>query len=337
MIVLSLIFLAVVGCQSNSFKLINRNKSPKRLADRMYKVLSEGMESPDPVIRCHSLESLAQLGTLEVRALIRKGLYDPIPAVQFAAAVAVGDVMDHSSRNLLERLRDNDNVSVQLAGGYALEKLGDNRFVRWYNDILFSDDEKLASQACMLIGKLGNTYLRKDSKSQLWRVLRKENQLPPIRLQAAEALARLGDEKVIRNLLIYSGSGYADDRMIAISGLQLIGGPEATAMLTVLVEDPQIEVQLAAMRALGKQAHEEDAKVARGAIDYTDDQGNAIATLRVRQLAILALGAMAKPQDSSLLYNAMSDKSQYIRVAGARATADYLKNIPKPAPDRLGL
>ena len=101
-------------------------------------------------------------------------------------------------------------------------------------------------------------------------------------------------------------------------------------MLTVLVDDVQIEVQLAAMRALSTQAGSADAQIAREALDYSDDQADPHAVLRVRHLAILALGAMGFPQDSVLLYNTMADESEHIRITTGRAVIDYLKNMRKP-------
>ncbi|HPY78463.1 MAG TPA: HEAT repeat domain-containing protein, partial [Anaerohalosphaeraceae bacterium] len=140
-----------------------------------------------------------------------------------------------------------------------------------------------------------------------------------------EALGRLGEEKVLKQLLVYASSGYADDRLIAISGLEYLGGPDVFAMLTTLADDPQIEVQLAAIRALGKLADETNLELVRQCLHYEDPEGDTQAADRIRGLAILALGRIGKKTDSSLLYRAMADRSQYLRLAAARATIDYLK------------
>ena len=145
-----------------------------------------------------------------------------------------------------------------------------------------------------------------------------------MRLQAAEALARLGDGRIIERLLAFGGSTYADDRLMAVSGLELLGGADAFAMLTVLAGDPQIEVRLAAFGALGSANDQTNIQEIRDALEYRDPDGDQVVTERVRGLALLSLGKIAHPQDINLLYNAMEDSSDYPRLAAARAAIDWL-------------
>jgi len=315
----------VCGCHFNKLKLPARGVPDSVMEKRLYTVLTEAVADEEPLLRCHGLESLAYLGTLQAAPLIRKGLHDTVPAVRFSAAVAAGDIKDHPSRGLLEKMLNDENISVKLAAGYALERLGDKRFSKWYDNILPGNDEKLSGQVCMLLGKLGNTTLRGDSKEKLWQLIHKKNINPIIRLQAAEALACLGDRKIIKILLSFAGSGYADDRIIAISGLEKLDIPESYAMLTVLTEDDRIEVQLAALRGLGGQAQDEKMEIARRAAGDPGKENETEGSLRVRQLALLALGSFAAPKDGYLLYQGMADKSKYIRVTAARAAIDYLR------------
>jgi len=281
----------------------------------------------NPLLRVHALESLALLPDRSVIPEIRGSLNDPTPAVRFAAAVAVGDVKDLVSRDILQRLVRDPNPSVQLAAGYALEKLGDRHFAHWYDNILFSRDTNLAGQACLLIGKLGRTAIRKDSNAKLWRVLTQPDQSPSVQLQAAEALARLGDRKILKRLLVFASSLYADDKLLAIVGLRHIGGRDVFAQMTVLADDPQIEVKLSAIRALGKLAEDKQVRFVRSSLKYKDPDGENLATRRVRGLAVLALGSVGTDKDIRLLYNLMAEnaRNKYLRIAAARAVIDYLK------------
>jgi HEAT repeat protein len=113
--------------------------------------------------------------------------------------------------------------------------------------------------------------------------------------------------------------------MLAISALEQIGGTDAFAMLTTLVDDSQPEVQLAAIRALGPLAEPADVQFAREHMTYTHPQGDDRATERVRGLAALAVGKIGNKHDSTLLYQAMAEDRIYIRLTAARATLDYLK------------
>jgi len=312
-----LMFLGVgVGCQG-----VNE----EAMRERMEQVLYEAVVDEDARLRCHGLESLAELGGEEAATVIREGMEDEAAAVRFAAAVAAGDIQDQQSWAGLERLLEDENEAVRLAAGYGLEKLGDERFESWYDTAINGDDEQLMGLSCILLGKLGDSELRSGSKEKLWRVLEKPDQLVAVKLQAAEALARLGDERVLRRLLSYAASGYADDRLLAISGLEQLGGEDAYSMLVVLTDDALMEVRLAAIRALGARAEAEDLEVARQGLGYTDENGDAVVTARVRGLAALALGRIGKEEDGRWLHKAMRGGSRYVKIAAARGMIDYLQ------------
>jgi HEAT repeat protein len=206
-----------------------------------------------------------------------------------------------------------------------LEKLGDGRFGGWYDQALAGRDARLQGQACLLLGKLGATEVHPEARQQLWRVLRQVGQGASVKLQAAEALARLGDDSVLAKLLAYASSGYADDRILAIAGLgELSGEADARAMLFVLSEDVQAEVALAAVRALGRRATAEQLEWARGQWGSGGIEGDAGSRSRVRALAALAVGATGGPGDAQRLGRLLGDESGYVRVAAARAVGECL-------------
>ncbi len=323
---LGLLILAAAGCHGDRLSLSGRSADNEQLRNRMRQVLLQAASGKDAALRCNALEALAQLkADAKVQKLILKALQDKLPAVRFAAVVALGDMNETSTRRPLEQLLWDRDESVKMAAGYALEKMGDTRFKKWYDAALFGKNSQLKAQACLLLGKLGQTALRSDSRAKLWLVLRQPKQDPGVKLQAAEALARLGDANVLTKLLAFAGSGYADDRLMAISGLEFLKGENAYAMLVTLADDAQLEVQLSAIRALGPRATEKDWTLVRRSLRYTDPQGDPTVTARVRGLAALALGKTSQPDDAHLLYQAMDDLSPYVRIAAARAAIDFLK------------
>jgi HEAT repeat protein len=335
---LALLVLAGIGCNGDQLNTSGNSNDSERLQTRMREVLLAAAADPEASLRCNALESLALLKPdAKVQKLVLKALQDELPAVRFAAVVAVGDMKYTPARRPLEQLLWDQDESVKMAAGYALEKLGNTRFKKWYDAALFGKNPLLKAQACMLLGKLGQTTLRADSRAKLWQVLRRPGQNPIVKLQAAEALAKLGDDKVLTKLLAFSSSGYADDRLMAISGLEYLASENTYAMLVTLADDAQLEVQLGAIRALGARATEEDLALVRRSLRHTDPGGDATVTARVRGLAALALGKTGQENDAKLLLQAMSDLSPYVQVAAARATIDYLKrrgNLetnPKPS------
>jgi len=323
---LGLLILAGIGCNGDQLDITGDSRNgDERLRNQMREVLLSAAAGSEASLRCNALESLALVKPdPKVQKLVLQALQDKLPAVRFAAVVAIGDMKYTPARRALEQLLRDQEESVKMAAGYALEKLGDRRFKKWYDAALFGKNPSLKAQACLLLGKLGQTAMRSDSRAKLWMVLRQPRQNPLVKLQAAEALARLGDEKVLTKLLAFAGSGYADDRLMAISGLEYLGGENTHAMLVTLADDAQLEVQLGAIRALGARATEEDLALVRRSLRHTDPGGDAIVTARVRGLAALALGKTRQEGDAKLLQQAMSDSSPYVQVAAARAAIDYL-------------
>jgi HEAT repeat protein len=329
-VLLILLLLTAAGCHSTALDSALTPVGPDSLNRQIQQVLIQTAGSDDPVVRCHVMEICGSWNASQAVEFLQKGLNDPVPAVRFAAAVACGDRQATAQREKLQNLLDDPDASVRLAGAYALEKMGDKRFQNAYDKALFGDNPQLAGQACMLLGKLGPTPLRPDSKTKLWAVLHNQACPVAVRLQAAESLARLKDSSVLKKLLIYAGSGYADDRMIAISGLEQLGSSDAYAMLTTLADDQQIEVQLAAIAALDRLAEPDDRQLARKNLQFRDSPQTDDSSQRIRGLAALTLGKIGTSADASLLYHTMRDENIYVRLAAARGAIYWLARNAKP-------
>ncbi len=288
-------------------------------------VIMQAAVSPDAYVRTYAMEALALAGDKSCDKLIAMSLSDQTVAVRSAAAIAAGDRKILAARAELEKMISSDNVMIKLCAGYALEKMGDQRFLHWYDKALVSDIPQYAGQACLLLGKLGNSAHRPDSRKVLWQVMNKPGQKAYIRLQAAEALARLGDMSVKQRLLDFAGSGYADDRLLTVSALKLLACNECIAMLSVLADDEQIEVKLSALRGLGALAGEDDIKPAYKAMSYTDPYNDNIVTQRVRHLAILAIGSFGRDSDAGILKEQLNSSDSFIRLTAAIAVLEWQK------------
>jgi HEAT repeat protein len=325
-----LLFLTAAGCRQIPLDSPLTPVSHDSLNRQIHQTLIQTAGSTDPVVRCHVMEICGSWDSSQAVDFLQTGLNDPVPAVRFAAAVACGDRQATALKKKLQNFLDDPDPAVRLAGAYALEKLGDKRFQNAYDKALFGDNPQLAGQACMLLGKLGPTPLRSESKTKLWAVLHNQACPVAVRLQAAESLARLKDSSVLKKLLIYAGSGYADDRMIAISGLEQLGGNDANAMLITLVDDQQIEVQLAAIASLGRLAEPKDCQLARKNLQLQDSGQADDSSRRIRGLAALALGKIGTSADASLLYRTMRDQNVYVRLAAARGAIYWLSRNANP-------
>lgn len=322
-LIIALFWLA--GCSNSSNILESSLLSPASLKVDAIVGIYRASESKDPYIRTYAMEGLVQIGTVAGDNLIVKSLSDETVAVRSAAAIAVGDRKIESARSKLETMLSDPDIMIRLCVGYGLEKLGDTRFVNWYDNALESSIERYAGQSCLLLGKLGTDGYRQNSIEKLREVMSRAGQKPYIRLQAAEALARLGDSSVKQRLLDFAGSGYADDRLLTISALKLLGSNECYAMLSVLAYDDQLEVKLSALRALGTLAGEEDRAPAYQALKYQDPYQDESVTQRIRHLAILAIGSFGRDGDLSILKDFINGKDQMLALTACIAVLDWGK------------
>jgi len=303
------------------------------LEKEMMVVLKLATESVDSTQRSHAYEAMGHLPWSRTnKAMIRNGLYDTNHAVKFAACVAAGDVHDSDARNALVPLLNDKQPSIKMAAAYALEKLGDTMFETWYDQVLLSDDHKNVALACMLLGKLGNQGVRINSKKKLYEVMHLNIQNFSVKLQAAEALANLGDKAILKRVLGFSNSQYTAYQLIAISTLDIlldvpgIKQADIHAQLALLSgEDHQVEVQLASIGALGKLADINHIQQVRKNINYMHPENNLVATIRVRGLALMALGKVGARGDCNTLWQAFDNDNQYIRMAAAKGAIDYIK------------
>ncbi len=305
--------------------------NPEKLKAEAIEVIKQSAGSNDPYVKTYAMEALSKADCDGCDTLIQQSLSDTTLSVKIAAAIAAGDMRIEQTRDTLELMRRSQEPMLQLAAGYALEKMGidGERFIRWYDKALLSSNERYAGQSCLLLGKLGNTPIRRNSKDKLWTVMKKTDQKAYIRLQAAEALARLGDIRVTERLLDFAGSSFADDRLLVVSSLKLLGSQECYAMLSVLAADEQIEVSLSALRALGPLAGKDDVVPAYRALEYKDPYNDQNVTQRVKHLAILAIGSFGNEMDQSILKRYLSDNNEFIRLTAAVATINWEAVISK--------
>ena len=133
-----LLVLAGIGCNGDQLNISSKSNDSERLRDRMRQVLLAAAANPEASLRCNALESLALLRPdTDVQKLVLQSLQDELPAVRFAAVVALGDMKYTPARRPLEQLLWDQEESVKMAAGYAMEKLGDTRFKKWYDAALF--------------------------------------------------------------------------------------------------------------------------------------------------------------------------------------------------------
>lgn len=279
-------------------------------------IVQAALADPDPGFRVNAIEVIATTGQVRLMPSVQRLLKDPDIRVRFAASSAVGDARySLAQKDVMQLLNDRDE-NVRIAAAYAMFRL---RSAESYDVLLkaiASTDQTVRANAAMLLGRAGD----KRGLKPLWWALSREDSNQNVRLQAAESIAMLGDEYVLPKAWATVLSAYADERIIGIRALRALGTPKAKEILITKLDDDVLEVRLAAaeqLGALGDTTGEPEvidvfAKNLTSKLRGQDLE-------RARVLTALAIGRLCTPRLTRMLPGLLSDKSQAVRIAAAKA------------------
>ena len=222
--------LVLTGCGGPGM-FTKMKANPQRAYVDARHVLMMGAESPDMVVRMHALESLSYIVGTEAGGAYMENLQlqtpapasgasgpagvqmVPVPGVQFAAAMAIGDCRYAPAKPKLLDMMESPQTpkSVQFAVVYALHQLGDDTYTGKLGWLLFDTDSEVRANAALAMGKMGNA-----SAIRPLRAARQTEIEPKVNLQIDESLAALGDQKAFGELGAYTRAGFVDEQTIAV-------------------------------------------------------------------------------------------------------------------------
>ncbi len=318
MLVLAIITL-VAGC-ANRPRAIRQYKAPPAppaypaaqpvslnptLRASARQLLLTSLSAKDPIIRVHALEGLQETLGLEASTQILACLSDPAPVVRFAACIAAGQLQLAQAMPTFLKLADDPDASVRIGARFALHKLGDTHLSQELGQTSRDPVKGTRGNTALVLGLLGEPSADKI----LVPMLRDPDYT--IRIQAAEALWRLHDERGLQPLISSTVSRYADDQMIALLALAAPKDSRAEQNFRGALTSDYDQVSLVAARCLGMLGSDEGYGVAlKGA--RSADPGQ-------RYLAALAFGAIARPDAQNTLRNLLGDADPDVRIAAATA------------------
>ncbi len=322
--ILSLAMLPVFGCEQATQP--PRSPAPSAptpkplvggdLSAQARQIISDGLADADPQIRANAIEVVASTRELGLMPNVQKLLADQVIPVKFAAAVAVGDLAYAPAKDEVGPLLNDPNPNVQIAAFYAISRLGQPELHQEICKAVASSDQTVRANAALLLGKSGN----KDGIRFLYWTLQRDDSSDLVVLQAAEAIAMLGDPRIYRKLWTGLISKYADDRVIGIRAMGALGTDEAKSAIITMLDDPIPEVRLVAAEQLGKLGDfageaEVLAVFEKNLIAEMDAQGQQ----RTKTLAALAIGEIAAESPAKYLPQLLQDPSKVVRLAAAKA------------------
>ena len=320
--------LAVCGCEAppvtpgplaqSAFPVPSRPRRPLRgdPQSEARQILLEGLADMDPRVRANAVEVIAT--TREVRLLpkVQRMLHDPAVPVRFLAALAVGDLQYTLARQEIAALLNDRDANVKMAAAYASMRLGQPEHIQIVRDAVASEDQTVRANAALLLGKNG----QQQALPYLYWMLRQPDSTDKVILQAAESIAMLGDRRIYPKLWTRLISAYADDRMVGVRAMGMLGTEEAKNALITMLDDTVLEVRLAAAEQLGKLGDtigepEVQEVFDKPILTQIDPQGSD----RVKVLAALAIGEIGTPSLARHLPELLQDPSQTVRLAAAKA------------------
>ncbi len=311
--------LAAVGCEepvrtASSPPVMPPAEGPPLV--QAQQIIAGALADSDPRLRANALEVVATTGQVRLMGQVLKLLADPTVPVRFHAAVAVGDLQYAAAERQVNALLNDPDANVKLAAAYTLMKLGHPEHFRTLCEGVTSTDQTVRANAALLLGKSG----RQEAQRFLYWTLQQRDSADKVLFQAAQSIAMLGDERIYPKLWTRLISAYADDRVIGIEGMGALGTAQAKNALVTMLDDPVVEVRLAAAAQLGKLGEPiGEAEVLEALENDQADAGDPRSGERVKALVALAIGQIGTEPLTRHLPKLLADPSTRVRLAAAKA------------------
>ena len=283
----------------------------------------------DPQMRAHALEAIRPVAERAV-PMTQLALEDENAAVRFTALWVIGQERFTDLAPAVRPLfkRDQPDV-VKAAVIYAATNTGTAReeLISMMSRYVLHEDVRVRSTAAMLLGDMGEASAIPLLKQAARRP--SDNRQPEIlwdlmRVQAAEAMVKLGDGEAIKTIY---GAAYSSDPEVQILATQTIARLDDLAFwanMSKFLDDDPIELRVAAAEGLvrlsklsgGRDMELLQDAVREGAIPVLLEAARSdIAT--VRGQAALALGLSNTAEARAALAALLEDADASVRLAAA--------------------
>jgi HEAT repeat protein len=317
-----LALIAFVGCETNSEKqqtagVSTDNSANNDLKTEATKIILEGLSNSNPQVRVIAIEMAAATNNQQFMTGVQRLTKDELVLIRFAAAVAIGDAKYSAAKNDVSQLLKDSDEDVRLAADYAIVMLGGSKsYTQQIRAALAGNNQQVRANAAFLLGKIRD----KDALPLLYQLIQDEASDDRVRLNAIEAIARLGDEKIYQKLWAILISAYADDRVFGIRAMGALGTSRAKDSLLTMLKDDLPEVRLVAAEQLGCLGDTAGERIVANALTHDvsaamDQEEKA----RIQTLAAMAIGQIRTPTLKKFLPELLKSDSQFARLAAAKA------------------
>ena len=311
---------AVSGCNKTLQRTYTHTPvdtiSVNNLKPQATQIIQEALADDNPLIKVNAIEVVATTKQIRLMPKVQRLLKDKFVPVRFAAALAVGDLQYSLAKSEVAPLLQDENENVKIAAAYAMSKLGSPDSFQLLRKAIASNDQTVRANAALLLGKSGDKSVLKF----LYWTLQREDSDDRVRLQTAEAIAMLSDERIFPKLWAMLISTYADDRIMGVKAMGALATIQARNALITMLDDDILEVRLAAAEQLGMLGS------STGELEVLDvftknltANLNKMGLERVNVLTALAIGRIGTPQLTNFLPQLLKNQSKFVRIAAAKA------------------
>jgi HEAT repeat protein len=304
------------GCKEGEMlKLGDDDKvfKPRDYEQQAYRVITESLNDEVAVIRSNAIEVISETGSRNYMPFLRKMLSDESVAVRFAAAVAIGDMKYSSAAYEVKQLMRDRDANARIAAAYAIAKLGNKRTSELIEAALNSEDQTLRANAAMLLGKLGD----KSKVAKLYKTLYDDNSSDRVKINAMEAIARLGEEQIYNRLWSLLISKHPDDKVMGIRAMGQLNTEESRDAIITMISDEMWEVRLTAaeeLARLGNPTGEPEV------IEYFEEAcGSADERTVANFIATMSIGYIGSEELNNYLPERLESESKSVRLAAAQS------------------
>lgn len=314
----------VSGCinENGDLSIISQPPAVKvsQLESKAVKIVREALADENPAIRGHAIEIVASANRRELVPKVLSLLKDESIRVRFAAAMAIGDMEYSAGEYAVKPLLSDANPNARIAAAYALARIGKKEHAQLIREALKSKDQSVRANAALLLGKLGD----KSDLPALYETMRYPDSTIDTKLQAVEAIAMLGDEKIYKDklwaLLI---SKYADDQMVGIRGMAALNTTDSKNAIITMLDSEIPEVSLYAAEQLGSIG---DKSGKTEIVDYfttTEPDFDEESAANVH--ATMAIGKIGGTSLTKYLPRLLQSQSRIVKLCAAQSTLLLIK------------
>jgi HEAT repeat protein len=216
-----------------------------------------------------------------------------------------------------------EDQNVRIAASYTMSKLGSPEYALLIHKAIVSPNQSVRANAALLMGKGADSSVLKF----LYWALRNKDSTDKVRFNAVEAIARLGDDRIIEKIWTMLISAYHDDRVFGCGVMGALGTAKAKEALLTMLDDDVLEVRLAAAEQLGmlrdKSGQEKVMEV------FSNNLRSGLAKDDVERANVrtaLAIGRIATPALNRFLPELLQNESRLVRLAAAKAVFQSVSN-----------